>query len=378
MARIHSYVREVNALFEDLLEEYCNENHDITESADQISNHGIDADEFNLKEEEKAVANFLAKPCPCSRNCQKKLNYDELISNRTFFRSLEKNVKNMILLIQLKSLLSHSEHSVSARSKKTRKRKKFDYRIGIDRPVCKPVFLFYYGETSKRLDRLRSHVSQKSVTVPVHGNSGRTPANAYHVSEREQAKIFMVNFASVHGLPDPGRDVRKGKGKLRILLPSIMSCKSVHRQYAINCKACGNSPIAYRTFLKIWQDELPHVKFNNPKTDLCMTCEDFKKRLNQVSSALDENREKRKAQICKEALEHLNQAEKERLFYKANSKIANEHYRKIEPEELCKRADKPNSRKMMAHYSWDFARQLHYPFEDQQAGPIFFKTPRRA
>lgn len=30
------------------------------------------------------------------------------------------------------------------------------------------------------------------------------------------------------------------------------------------------------------------------------------------------------------------------------------------------------------HYSWDFAQQFHYPFEDQQVGPIYFKTPRRA
>ncbi len=30
------------------------------------------------------------------------------------------------------------------------------------------------------------------------------------------------------------------------------------------------------------------------------------------------------------------------------------------------------------HYSWDFAQQVHYPYEDQQVGPIYFKTPRRA
>ena len=29
-------------------------------------------------------------------------------------------------------------------------------------------------------------------------------------------------------------------------------------------------------------------------------------------------------------------------------------------------------------YSWDFAQQLLYPFEEQQVGPIFFKVPRRA
>jgi len=378
LANVNLYVREVNTLFEELLENYFYNNNDITESIDLINNHETGPDDFNLKEEEEVVAAFLAKPCPCSQNCQKKLNYDEVISNRALFRSLEKKVKNMILLIQLKTQLSHSEFSISARSKKTRKRKKFDYRISIDRPVCKAVFLFYYGETSKRLERLKSHINPKLVTVPIHGNSGRIPTNAYQMFEREQVKSFIVNFTSINGLPDPGRDVRKGKGKLRILLPSIMSYKSVHQQYAINCKACGNSPIAYRTFLKIWQEEFPHIRFNNPKTDLCMTCEDFKKRLNSVESGLDENKEKQKIQIHKEALKHLNQTKKERLFYKANSKIANGYYQKIKPEELCKKFNKPNSKKILAHYSWDFAQQLHYPFEDQQVGPLFFKTPRKA
>ena len=109
-----------------------------------------------------------------------------------------------------------------------------------------------------------------------------------------------------------------------------------------------------------------------------MTCEDFKKRLNQVASALDENKEKKKAQIHKEALEHLKHTKKERLFYKANAKIANEYYRTIATKRNHQKLSKPNSKRIMAHYSWDFAQQLHYPFEDQQVGPIFFKTPRRA
>ncbi len=32
----------------------------------------------------------------------------------------------------------------------------------------------------------------------------------------------------------------------------------------------------------------------------------------------------------------------------------------------------------MQHYSWDFAQQFYYPYEDQQVGPIYFKIPRRA
>ncbi len=379
MAELPLYVREVNIAFEYLLEEYCSESYDITESIAQIGHPAKNIDpKFNIKDEEKVVASFLKKPCPCSRNCQKQLNQDEVISNRAFFRSLEKKERNYILLVQLKSLLSHSEYSISARSRKNRERKRFDYRISIDRPVCKAVFLFYYGETSKRLDRLKSYVSGKNITIPVHGNLGRSPANAYNMSDKEKVKVFVSNYADIHGLPDPGRDVRKGKGKLRILLPSTMNYNSVHRQYAISIKASGKSPIAYRTFLKIWQEEFPHIKFNDPRSDLCMTCEDFKKRLNQVAAALDENKEKKQAQIHKEALDHLKHVKKERLFYKANAKVANEYYRKLGSKTVHSKPNKPNSRNIMSHYSWDFAQQLHYPFEDQQVGPIFFKTPRKA
>lgn len=379
MTNLPFYVRKVNSVFEYLLEEYCSESYDITESIAQINNSDNNIDpKFNIKEEEKVVASFLKKPCPCSLNCQTQLNQDEVISNRAFFRSLEKKQRNYILLVQLKSLLSHSEYSTSARSKKNRERKKFNYRISIDRPVCKTVFLFYFGETSKRLDRLKSYVSGKSIDMPVHGNSGRTPINAYNMADKENVKSFISNFTDIHGLPDPGRDVRKGKGKLRVLLPSIMNYHSVHQQYAISIKVSDKTPMAYRTFLKIWQEEFPHVKFNDPRSDLCMTCEDFKKRLNQVASALDENKEKKQAQIHKEALEHLKHVKKERLFYKANTKVANEYYRKLGFKTVHSKSSDPNSKNIMSHYSWDFAQQLHYPFEDQQVGPIFFKTPRKA
>lgn len=281
MAKLPSYVREVNTAFECLLEEYCRQSDDIAESIAQINNSDKP---FNMADEEKLVASFLETPCPCSHNCQKQLTYDEVMKNRAFFRSLDKKQRNLILLVQLKSLASHSEYSTSARSKKRRTRKRFDYRISSDRPVCKTVFLFYYGETSKRLERLKSYVNGERLTIPVHGNSGRPPSNAYTPSDKEKVKAFISNFTNIHGLPDPGRDVRKGKGKLRILLPSLMTYSSVHYQYARSIEASGHSSIAYRTFLKIWQEEFPSVTFNDPRSDLCMTCEDLKKRLNQVSA----------------------------------------------------------------------------------------------
>jgi hypothetical protein len=296
LSKIPLYSHEVNAAFEYLLEEYLSDNTNIAEALDQTNNINS---KFDAEEEEKLVATFLETPCPCSRNCQKLLTHQEVIKNRAFFRSLGKNERNYIILTILKFLFSRSEFSMSGRSRKNRKRKKFNYSVSIDRAVCKAVFLFYYGETSKRLDRLKSYVAKETLTPPVHGNTGRTPVNAYNMYDRKKVKSFMLNFAAIHGLPDPGRDIRKGKGKLRILLPSIMNCKSVHQQYSTNIKASGESPVGYRTFLNIWQNEFSYIRFNNPKSDLCMTCEYFKKRLNQIAAALDEEKEKKQAQIHK-------------------------------------------------------------------------------
>jgi len=221
------------------------------------------------------------------------LIHKEVIENRAFFRSLEKKERNYILLSILKLERSRADISTSGRTKKRRDRSKFDYRVSVDRPVCKAVFLFYYGETSKRLARLKSYVTKEGLMSPVHGNYGRTPTNAYNMFDRKIVTSFIRNFAAIYGLPDPSRDVRAFNVKLRILLPSIMTYKSVHQHYLKSIKVSGESPIAYRTFLNIWQSEFSYIRFNNPRSDLCMTCEDFKKRLNQITATLDCDKEKK-------------------------------------------------------------------------------------
>ena len=37
----------------------------------------------------------------------------------------------------------------------------------------------------------------------------------------------------------------------------------------------------------------------------------------------------------------------------------------------------PNSNQLSAHYSFDYAQQVHYPSDPLQPGPIFFLTPRK-
>jgi len=271
--------------------------------------------------------------------------------------------------------MRRSDKSRSARQIKTRVRQKFDYHISIDRPVCREVFLFYYGESIDRLKRLQKHISEVGITSTTHGNVGRTPNHACSESDKDEIKTFIVNYAAIHGMPDPGRDLRHGKGRLRILLPSILNYTSVHRSYQLSLLNEGKPFVGYRTFMRCWQEVCPHIVFSKPRTDLCMTCEDFKKEINKIRSDLDEKRDYEKSKIYKKALEHLEDAKKERTYYSACTKLAEEHYLKLGLLHYPTKPTKPNSRNIMQHYSWDFAQQLHYPYENQQVGPIYFKTP---
>lgn len=370
--------KELIAIFDDLVEEYFNPNvftsshsSDVKIAIDVARTVNID-----FKNEKRIIAAFLKKDCGCGKNCQKLFTREELFDARVKFQKLTTAEKNCFILSLLYSFSRYSDFSRSARVATSRKRQKFEYKINVDRPVCKNVFLFYFGESIDRLKRLQKNLFNNGIEPPTHGNKGCQPANTYSMSTRETLKSFIINLAANQGLPDPGRDVRNGKGCLRIFLPSVMNYLSIHKLYEQCVIEQGYEAIGYRTFLNIWKEELPHIVFNNPKTDLCIKCEDFKKRINQVSAILSEEKEEAQAKIYQEAIDHLNHAKRERLYYKAHAKLASMNYKKVSNDKCV--PVKANSRDMMMHYSWDFAQQLQYPFEDQQVGPIYFKTPRRS
>jgi hypothetical protein len=370
-----SQLDRVGKRYSALLDEYL--------TADPISSFQNEKNESLLEDntdqaEEKVVHNFLSTECPCGQHCQKLFSEEELITSRAQFSSLSLSEKNCYILAQLRIFSKHSDDAFSARSTTTRQRQKFEYRINIDRPVCRTAFIFYHGETLDRLRRLQQCLIAAPISPPLHGNTGRQPASTYSLEDKELAKIFIASFSEEQGLPDPGRDVRKGKGRLRILLPSVLNYTGIHRLYEASISSIGKKAIPYRTFLEIWKNELPHIEFNNPKTDLCMTCEEFKKKLNQITAPCQEEKESKEASLYKEALDHLNHVKKERIYYKAHSKESAIDYIKMRNTIADNVVVKANSQNIIMSYSWDFAQQLQYPFEDQQVGPIFFKTPRRA
>ena len=64
--------------------------------------------------------------------------------------------------------------------------------------------------------------------------------------------------------------------------------------------------------------------------------------------------------------EHLQIARTERKYYNSQVKAASRS------QEAASQ-----SQPRVAHYSYDFAQQIHYPFSAQQTGPEYFKTARK-
>ncbi|KAK3747158.1 hypothetical protein RRG08_035704 [Elysia crispata] len=83
-----------------------------------------------------------------------------------------------------------------------------------------------------------------------------------------------------------------------------------------------------------------------------------------------------KSQAARDALDHLDKARQERSFYQqccAESRASL-------PADITTLSQEKRSAcsfSGIAHYSFDFAQQVHYPSNPLQPGSIFFKTPRK-
>lgn len=91
-----------------------------------------------------------------------------------------------------------------------------------------------------------------------------------------------------------------------------------------------------------------------------------------------------KPQAIRKAQQHLERVTKERSLYwsvceKSQSAIrslfadSDDVFHPLPPHTTFL----PNSHAITAHYSFDFAQQVHYPSNPLQPGPIYFLTPRK-
>ena len=86
-------------------------------------------------------------------------------------------------------------------------------------------------------------------------------------------KNFLLNYAEVHGLPSPVRNVNCVT-QSTTFLPAEMSYKSAHRDFLFGLEE-GNTLCAlkYDAFRKLWHKLTPQIQIMSLRTDLCDTCQ---------------------------------------------------------------------------------------------------------
>ena len=159
-------------------------------------------------------------------------------------------------------------------------------------------------------------------------------------------------------MPLPGR-LPSHKDKVMIL-PSDITKNFVYSKYKQVCESSDRSFVGNSKFYDIWQHQLPHISICTPSTDLCLTCQQNSLSIQKSFCLSDEEKATRLAT----AQEHLLRAKTERKHYNSQVDTAQEAWTTSEANGQPPR---------IAHYSYDFAQQIHYPYDSQQTGPEYFK-----
>ena len=174
-----------------------------------------------------------------------------------------------------------------------------------------------------------------------------------NVPEIEHIRDFILNTGRVRGMPLPGRlpGLRETEA---YYLSADETQTEVYKQYKEAAERENRIPVKSSTFHSFWHDLVPNVKILSPSTDLCDVCQENSKKLVYSGHLSEEEKRER----LEDSLAHLNAAKVEREYYN---------------RQIISARDGPRE----SHISFDYAQQIHYPYNCQQVGSAFFKTPRK-
>ena len=138
-----------------------------------------------------------------------------------------------------------------------------------------------------------------------------------------------------------------------------MTKSAVYRLYVKACESEQSCHVSRRTFENIWHQLCPYITVMKPATDLCHTCQQNTTLLMKAANMP----ECVKSARLQDAQKHLMLAKTQRDYYNQQCALAKQNLESGNPS--------------LMHYCFDFAQQVLFPFNSQQPGPIFFKTPRK-
>lgn len=139
-----------------------------------------------------------------------------------------------------------------------------------------------------------------------------------------------------------------------MLISSAESKKSVWNFYSDSCQQSSLKPVCYSLFVELWNELIPWVVIAKPATDLCWKCQQNNNAILKGSNGTDSD----KTQLLLEQMKHLDDAKRERDYYKMQCQSSEENLLTSFPEFTPFEPRPPCSFKGISHYSWDYAQQV--------------------
>ena len=307
--------------------------------------------------EQQDIQTFLADNCKCKlgsegKPCCLSLSIETIRSCRDNCAELSHNELDLVVMSQVHYLRT-VEHLAAPFSAACFRPISTYYIHGIK--ICQSTFLFLHRISRNRYLRVVALYNEEGLVPSVHGNKGRLPTNTLSFELVEAVKTYIENYARAHGLPVPGR-LPNARNKV-LLLPSDMSKMFVYRKY----REAATDPVGKSKFFELWDELTPHVAVMKPSSDLCFTCQQNNQSIIKAVNMPEAIRKQR----FDNASRHLELAQTACHYYRAQCEEAETtwtaHLETQEPVDTM-------------HYSYDFAQQVHFPFDSQQTGPAYFKT----
>ena len=226
------------------------------------------------------------------------------------------------------------------------------------------------------LENVRNHLATNGIIARVHGNIKRVPRwktkITIDITVATAVKNFLENYAEIHGLPSPGRNVNRITQSLT-LLPAETSYKSVYRDFIAGLENDSTLKLLkYDAFRKLWHQLTPYIQIMSPRTDLCDTCQHFRNGLQYNARKEEEAKD-----LLKKFKEHLVKAKLERNYYNKNTKLAEQQRKLVDEQFIIRGKADYCSVDAIAHYSYDWAQNVHVPHSDQQVSKIYYLSPRK-
>ncbi|GES85753.1 hypothetical protein GLOIN_2v1884495 [Rhizophagus clarus] len=197
------------------------------------------------------------------RTCHEKVGFKRFFERYIEYKSLEKKELELVIKTQLMTLEITNEKSDNST---TTNLQRYKYCYNTTLPLCRPVFLKMCGINDYLLRTLMDHLHAKGLSERIHGNVGRIPKTDNRAFVNSDItfslKQFLVQYSCIHSLPSPLR----------------------HRNDS-------------NTFIYLPTDRT-YTSFQQPASDLCETCEEFKAKLKVAKSDMKSKDDFTIAHVC--------------------------------------------------------------------------------